>query len=211
MTNDSLRKQLDVQLKELALLAQRHPQATKERRMALTQLVDAIWLSGKLIRPYSGQFQRLYEDIYEEAVQSLFFYICRDDNIRKYDSERGEVITWVNMLLTKRFFPEAIPVIVGQENEISLDKSHIENISDSESTSLYEQIIQCIESDPEGIFIKEHIKGHPEANFQEIARRRYSGISWKDISAEWRIGISSLHNFYQRCVKKFAPILREYL
>ncbi|MBW4631188.1 MAG: sigma-70 family RNA polymerase sigma factor [Iphinoe sp. HA4291-MV1] len=210
MTNDS-RKQLDVQLKELALLAQRHPQATKERRMALTQLLNTIWLSGKLCRPYSGQFQLLYEDIYEEAVQSLFFYICRDDNISKYDSERGEVITWVNMLLTKRFFPEAIPVIVGQENEISLDKSHIENISSSESISLYEQIIQFIEDDPERIFIKEHIKGHPEANFQAIARRRYSGVSWKDISAEWKIGISSLHNFFQRCVKKFAPTLREYL
>lgn len=210
MTNDS-RKQLDVQLKELALLAQRHPQATKERRMALTQLINTIWLSGKLCRPYSGQFQLLYEDIYEEAVQSLFFYLCQDDNISKYDPERGEVMTWVNVLLTKRFFPEAIPKIVGKANEINLETFHLENIPSSEPISLYEQVIQCIEDDPERIFIKEHIKGHPEANFQAIARRRYSGISWKDISAEWGIGITSLHNFFQRSVKRFAPILREYL
>lgn len=209
MTNDS-KKQLDTQLKELALLAQRHPRATKGRRVALTQMLNAIWQSGRLCRPYSGQFQRLYEDIYDEAVQNLFFYLCQDDNINKYDPERGEVMTWVNVLLTKRFFPEAIPKIIGTENEISID-NHLDNIPSSQPMSLFEQVIECIESDPENIFIKEHIKNHPEANFQAIARRRYSGISWKDISAEWGIGITSLHTFYQRCVKKFAPIFREHL
>ena len=211
MTNDSSRKELDAQLKDLALLAQRHPQATKERRMALTQLINTIWLSGKLCRPYSGQFQLLYQDIYDEAVQNLFFYLCQNDNINKYNPERGEVMTWVNMLLTKRFFPEAIPKIVGQENEINLENSHMENIASSEPISLFEQVRQCIESDPDKIFIKEHIKGHPEANFQAIAIRRYSGVAWKDISAEWGIGITSLHNFYQRCVIRFAPHIREYL
>jgi hypothetical protein len=207
-----LRKELDAQLKEFALLAQRHPKASKERRIALTKLIDAIWLSGKLYHPYNGQFQlQIYQDIYEEAVQSLFFYLCIDDNICKYDSERGEVITWVNMLLNKRFFPEAIPKIIGKENEITLENSHLENLPSSEAISLYEQVIQCIEDDPEGIFSKEHIKGHPEANFQAIARRRDSEVSWKDISAEWNIGITSLHNFFQRCVRKFSPIFREYL
>ncbi|RCJ19610.1 hypothetical protein A6770_05570 [Nostoc minutum NIES-26] len=211
MTNDSSRKQLDKQLKELALFAQLHSQLSKERRMALTQLIDTIWLSGKLCRPYSGQFQTIYEDIYEEAIQNLFFYICQDNNISKYDPKRGEFLTWVNVLLTKRFFPEAIPKIIGKENEISLEKSHIENIACSESVSLYDQIIQCIEDDPEGIFIKEYIKNRPEVNFQAIARKRYSGIPWKDISVEWGIGITTLNTFFQRCLKKFAPLLQEYL
>lgn len=210
MNNDS-RKQLDAQLKELALLAQRHPHATKGRRIALTQLINAIWQSGKVCHPYSGQFQLCYQDIYEEAVQSLFFYICQDDNISKYNPERSEVITWVNMLLTKRFFPETIPKIIGQENEINLEIYQLENIPSSEHISLYEQVIQCIEDDPEQIFIKAHIRGYPEANFQAIARRRYSGVSWKDISAEWDICITSLHRFYQQSVKNFAPKLREYL
>lgn len=209
MTNAN-RKELDEQLKELALKAQRH-HTTKARQIPLTQLVNAIWQSGRLIRPYSVRFQLLYEDIYDEAVQNLFFYICNNDNINKYDPERGEVMTWVNMLITLRFFPEAIPKIVGQENEINLENSHLENLPSSEPISLSEQVRQCIEDDPEGIFVKEHIKGHPKANFQAIAIRRYSGVPWKDISAEWGIGITSLHNFYQRCVKKFAPKLREYL
>jgi hypothetical protein len=210
MTNDSI-NQLNAQLKESALLAQQHPQASMARRIALTRLINSIWVSGRLIRPYKGQFQLLYEDIYDEAVQNLFFYLCQNDNINKYNPERSEVMTWVNMLLTKRFFPEAIPKIIGRENEINLENSHLENIPSSQSASLFEQVIECIESDPEAIFHKEHLKGHPEANFQAIARRRYSGVSWNDISTEWGIGITSLHNFYQRSMKKFAPIFREYL
>ena len=209
--HEDARNQFDEQLKELALVAQRHPDGTKERRIALTRLVDAIWRSGRLCHPNSCQFQSVYEDIYDEAVQNLFFYICQNDNIRKYDPERASVMTWVNMLLTRRFFPEAIPKIIGKSNEIHLDNSDLERIESSEAISLFEQVRQCIESDPEGLFRSEHIRGHPQANFQAIATRRYSGVSWKDISVEWNIGIKSLNTFYQRGLKKFAPKIKEYL
>ncbi|WP_414543899.1 sigma-70 family RNA polymerase sigma factor [Nostoc sp. CCY0012] len=210
MTNDG-RKQLDAKLKELAIAAQQYTYFSKEKQIELTRLINAIWQSGKLARPYKGQFHLIYEDIYDEAVQNLFFYLCQDKNIHKYDPERGEVIAWVNMLLTKRFFPEAIPKIIGKENEINLDNSQWENIPSSEPISLFEQIREYIESDPEIIFRKEHIRGHPEANFQAIAQRRCSGIAWKDISAEWGIGLTSLHVFYQRSLKKFADKFQEYL
>ncbi len=210
MSND-WRKQLDGQLKDLAIAAQQSTHLTKEKRIALTRLINAIWQSGKLVRPYKGQFQLLYQDIYDEAVQNLFFYLCQNNNINKYNPERGEVMTWINMLLTKRFFPEAIPKIIGKENEINLENSHLENIHSSQPMSLFEQVRECIETDPELIFYKEHIKGHPEANFQAIAKRRCSGVSWKEISAEWGIGITSLHSFYQRCLKKFATKFHEYL
>jgi DNA-directed RNA polymerase specialized sigma24 family protein len=205
------RNPLDEQLKELALVAQQHPIGTKEGRMALTQLVSLIWRSGKLCHPCSGQFQAVYKDIYDEAVQTLFFYICKDDNIRKYDPERASVMSWVNMLLTRRFFPEAIPKIVRTENEINLGNSDLELLESSEPISLSEQVRQCIEDDPEGIFRNEHIRGYPEANFQAIAIRRYSGVSWKEISAEWDIELKSLNTFYQRCLKKLAPKFKEYL
>jgi hypothetical protein len=205
------RNQLDEQLKHLALVAQRQPQGTKERRIALTQLVNAIWQSGRLCHPYRGQFQRVYEDIYDEAVQSLFFYICRNDNIRNYDLERASVMAWVNMLLERRFFPEAIPKIIGKKNETHLENYHLETLKSSEPLSLFEQIRQCIEDDPEGLFRNEHIRKHPEANFQSVAIRRYSGVSWKEISAEWGIDIKTLNTFYYRCLKKFALTFKEYL
>jgi hypothetical protein len=205
------RNQLDEQLKELALVAQRHPDGTKERRIALTRLIDAIWRSRRLCHPNSCQFQRVYDDIYDEAVQNLFFYICQNDNIRKYDPERASVIAWLNMLLTRRFFPEAIPKILGKTNEIQLETFDLEFLDSSEPISLFEQVRQCIEDDPEGLFRSEHIREHPEANFQAIATRRYSGVPWKDISAEWSIDLKSLNTFYQRCLKKFAPKFKEYL
>lgn len=118
-------------------------------------------------------------------------------------------MTWVNMLLTKRFFPEAIPKIIEKKTEITLESYHLENIPAVEPISIFEQVRQCIDDDPERIFLKKYIKGHPEANFQAIAIRRYSGVSWKDISAEWGIEIQTLHSFYQRCVKEFAPKFRE--
>lgn len=203
--------ELNHQLKTLAIKAQQHPQETKERRIALTQLVTAIWQSRRLCHPYKGQFQRAYEDIYDEAVQTLFFYICQKDNIKNYAPERASVMAWVNMLLTRRFFPEAIPRIIGKGNETHLDSAQLENLELSEPLSLSEQVRQCIEDDPEGIFKTEHIRGHPEANFHAIAMRRYSGVLWKEISAEWGIEIKTLNTFYQRCLKNFAPKFQEYL
>ncbi|WP_017741761.1 hypothetical protein, partial [Scytonema hofmannii] len=101
------------QLKELALKAQQYSLGTKARRIALSKLVDGIYRSSKLCHPYKGQFPE-YEYIYEEAVQDLFLYLCK--NIDQYDSQYGEFITWVNMLLSQRFFLEAVSKIVSKSN-----------------------------------------------------------------------------------------------
>lgn len=79
-------KELDKQLKLLALEAQRHPRKSPQRQRALARLLSAINQSGKLTRPYRGQFQGFYQDIYAEAQQRLFFYIC--ERIDDYDPQR---------------------------------------------------------------------------------------------------------------------------
>jgi hypothetical protein len=140
------------QLQALALQVQQHPMGTTARRIILSKLIDTIYRSRQLARPYQGQFQGVYEDIYQEAVQNLFLYICK--NIDKYDPQRGEFMTWVNMLLTKRFFPEAIPKVIGTANEINLESSILENnFNDSEdvteeyviwqNTQQNEPIVEC--------------------------------------------------------------------
>lgn len=209
---DHSKQQLNKRLKELALQAQEYSKASKQRQETLTRLINSIWTSGKLSYPTNDKYRLHYQDICDEAVQNLFLYICQGDNIEKYNPERGEVITWINILLNRRFFPEAIPQVVGKKREINLNKSYMENIPSSEpkeSKTLYEEVIQLIEEDPTRMFVKEFIRGHPEANFKAIAKKRYSGMSWKEISEEWGIGISSLHIFFQRCIKKFAPILKK--
>ncbi|KST62210.1 hypothetical protein [Mastigocoleus testarum] len=204
------------QLQELALQAQKQPLGTTGRRIALSKLIDAIYRSQKLIHPYKGQFQGIYEYIYQEALQDLFLYICT--NIDKYNPERGKFITWINMLLSRRFFTEAIPKIIGQTNEINIDNSFLDNQenlmfengeNEDNYVSIFHNIRKYIETDPQGIFKEAYIKKYPQVNFQFIAIKRWSGISWKDISDELNIPIPTLSNFYQRTLEKFSGKFRD--
>lgn len=102
MNSTSINK-IDILLQELASTAQQYPQLSEQRQIALTKLVRIILHSGKLCYPQRRQYStNIYEDIYNEALQELFLYICQ--NIDKYDSERSSVIRWVNFLLERRFF-----------------------------------------------------------------------------------------------------------
>jgi hypothetical protein len=107
--------EVDEQLTELVLLAQQHPHLSPKRQVALTKLVNIIMKSGKLCRPQCDILTHIYEEIYKESLQKLFFFICQ--NIDKYNVEDGTVVTWVNELLKKRFFPEAL-IRVSEMDEI---------------------------------------------------------------------------------------------
>ncbi|MUG92921.1 sigma-70 family RNA polymerase sigma factor [Scytonema sp. UIC 10036] len=204
------------QLKELALAAQQNPLGTTARRVALSKLIDSIYRGGRLCYPYKGQFQGVYKQIYDEAVQDLCLYICK--NIDKYDPERGEFMTWVNMLLTQRFFKEAIPKIIGSGHEIYLENSVLESredlvVEDREEEdsyiSAFQKIRRYIELDPSGVFRQTYIKKYTQANFQAIAIKRWSGVSWKEISEELNIPIPTLSNFYQRSLERFRYEFRD--
>lgn len=203
------------QLQELALQAQQHTLGTTARRITLSKLIDGIYRSGRLCYPYKGQFQGVYEHIYKEAVQDLFLYICR--NIDKYNPERGEFITWINMLLSQRFLKEAIPKIIGSVNEIRVESTVLETLEDvtfeesedeEDYISAFQKIRRYIEADTLEIFREAHIKKYPQVNFREIAIKRWSGVSWHHISDELNIPIPTLSNFYQRCLEKFRDKLR---
>ena len=201
--------ELDEQLKLLAISAQQHPPLTQGRQLAVRKLVNGIVQSGRLCRPQRGQFSGSYEDIYDEAVQELLLYICQ--NIEKYDPERGSVMAWVNVLLERRFFKEAIPKILGKPNLQKMTLSDLDNLAPPEETeSLTEILKECIDSDPDNLFKKEYLQNYPAANFQVLLQRRFSGKSWKEISAEFDINIKTLSSFYYRCVNKFSSRLREY-
>ncbi|MEM8810556.1 MAG: sigma-70 family RNA polymerase sigma factor, partial [Cyanobacteria bacterium P01_G01_bin.38] len=63
----------------------------------------------------------------------------------------------------------------------------------------------------DGVFRRTHILQKPEANFQYIALRFLGGYSWKEISADLDVKVVTLSSFYQRCLVKFAPVLKEYV
>ncbi|RUT01820.1 hypothetical protein DSM106972_064430 [Dulcicalothrix desertica PCC 7102] len=66
----------------------------------------------------------------------------------------------------------------------------------------WEELQDYLEEDPKGVFAREHIKNHLEVNFRAIALRRLARQSWKDMSIEWGITISTLSSFYRRYVDK---------
>ncbi|MFB2970219.1 hypothetical protein ACE1CD_14690 [Aerosakkonema sp. BLCC-F183] len=201
-------KELDERLKQLVIKAQQHPPMTPLRQQALVQLVQAILQSGRLCRPYRGQFEGVYEDIYNEARQDMLLYICQ--KIDDYDPEKSPVMRWVNFLFEKRFFREAIPKFMDK-NIIRRTLDDLENIiQPEEEVSTSEIVKQCIEEDREDVFKNEYIENNPPANFQYLAKKRLAGSTWQEISEELGIKVPTLSSFYQRCLKKFTAKLREY-
>jgi hypothetical protein len=210
--------EIDHHLKQLAIEAQRQPPKTKQRQRALAKLISAIQQSGMLVHPYRGYFKGFYEEIYAEALQRLFFHIC--ERIDEYDPQR-EVLQWANFLLKRRFFIDAARTIMPTDSSNSqqikrlslddLDKNNPLEFNLQLVPSLSQEVIQCIESDPEGIFKEAHVSNKPAANFQFLAMRILAGYSWKEISAELGIKIPTLSSFYQRCLTRFAPKFKEYL
>lgn len=203
------RDELDLYLLQLATQVQRHPPDSQERQIALTKLIHSIVRFGKLWHPPTHQFFSNVQDIYKEARQELFLYICQ--NIHKYDPERGSVMTWVNVLLERRFFRDAIRKNQTYGRFTKMTITDLDNlVIPEEPKDLTEIVKECIELDPEDIFKNEHVEKCPQATFQALAMRRISGKSWKEISAEFEIKVPTVSCFYYRCIKKLSPKLKEY-
>jgi DNA-directed RNA polymerase specialized sigma24 family protein len=195
------------QLKQLAVTAQQCSLLNRERQLALTNLVHEVLHSGQLCRPQSRQFAGVYQDIYDEAVQDLLLYICQ--NIDKYEPERGSVMAWVNVLLERRFFRDAIPKVIGQQQTERVTLAELNNIAPpTKSPRLVDLIKECIELDRENLFSQECIEQKPDANFQMLVLQRIAGKSWQEIAAKLEINVSTLTSFYSRCLAKFADKLK---
>lgn len=207
---DRVRKEeLDEQLKQLALIAQQHPPLAPKRQFALGQMLQAILTSGMLCRPQRGKFTYRYEEIYEEARQELLLYVCQ--NIDKYNPERGEVMTWCNVLLERRFFREAVPKVLGRPDIQKITESDLDRIVSPEKFPDFTEIImEYITSDPKGLFKSSYIKDRPEANFQALSQQRLQGKSWQEIAKKYEITVSTISSFYYRCLNRFAAGLKEH-
>jgi DNA-directed RNA polymerase specialized sigma24 family protein len=210
---------LDDYLQQLVEAAQRHPPGSRDRKKSLAKLIGVLQGCGQLARPRRGQFQGLYEDIYREATQRLFTYIC--DRIDDYSAERGRVLQWVNFLLSRRFFIEAsrefLPTVpkgidaktVTRLSLEDLDSNNPSELNPQLTPSLSEDLSCYFQEDPGDVFQTTCIADRPRANFQYIVLKRLEGYSWKELSKELDLGISTLSSFYQRCITRFAPQCRK--
>jgi len=113
---DNVLQNFHDELKQLALKAQQHPPFTEIRQEAMTELIEKMMNSEQLWYPHPSQ---LDEEAYRDAQQNLWLYVCQA--IEKYNPELGSVITWVNMLMYRRFYREA---------RAKSTNKHIKNLSD---------------------------------------------------------------------------------
>ncbi|GBF82020.1 hypothetical protein [Aphanothece sacrum] len=214
--------ELDARLRKLALEAKRHPSKSRERQKYLHQLISEIQqLSQQIHLDCPSDYQGSYREIYAVALQRTYRYIC--ENIDSYQPEKAEVMRWFKFLLKKKF-PDAIGEIFNpgrnrnwsNTKRRSLDdinsspKENIEN-TNNETMSLSEQIVQCIQEDPEGLFKEKKMRSNPEVNFRWLVRKRIERYSWEEIAQEVNVNVSAISNFYQRSLEKFKPKIKEYL
>ncbi len=277
-------------LTQLALEAQRHKPQTQQWQYALRELLNAIRLSGKLLR--QNQYKA---DVYEDALTRTLLWVCQ--NLNAYNPSKGKFMAWVNyrldmilreihqeykdpfiqaiegriirvkyqlktiikatkaadlkvllILLIKGFVPEDTTILnlililtfllflsqlltqnptlgdsllfeISKESlpfssrlhEITGESRTLEDIPQSEEKPfLSETVRQYIEDDPAKLFEKS-IREHPQATFQVIALARLDGKTWKQMSESFGIGIPTLNNFFQRCLRELAPEIRKYV
>jgi DNA-directed RNA polymerase specialized sigma24 family protein len=199
---------LDRQLAELARRA-KQAETSLERQRSLNQMVHLLSQPRVLHPPQLNRHPpEVHRDLYNETCQRVWLYICR--NIEQYDPQKASVRKWVNYLLDKRFI-DVVKERNGRRITYVPDLSELDKAIIEEEPSHADILRELIIQDSTEEFRGKHIKGHPEASFQAIALRRLDSISWEEISEEFNIAVSSLSTFYQRSIKKFAPLLQQLL
>lgn len=191
-----------------------HPPGSPERQRRLTQVIRAatekLWKESS---PY-----------YADALQQTWVYfclnICERGTADPYDPDRSSVITWLNAYLRRRLQDGYIEIqkqqtLFSQPRSLTSRSGEMEVLDPLESVAaqpdvppILEQVRAWAERDRTGELRKTHIDGHPDVNCQELILRRLPPeTSWKDLSAEFGISISTLSSFYQR---QCLPRLRNF-
>ncbi len=196
--------ELGQQLRELVVEACKHPPGSAPRQRNLTRVIRLV--SPKLWResvPY-----------YQDAVQQTWVYFCKHI-CDSYNPELGSVPVWLNAYLKFRLrdFRDATQndIIKRVSPQIDRDGELINPIETVPAKPVAEPLLENLadwaKADPTGELKSLHIKGHPEVNAQMLILRRLSETKWKDLAAEFGVGIPALACFYQR---KCIPRLRNF-
>lgn len=83
--------------------------------------------------------------------------------------------------------------------QVQISESGAANEANSDVPSLLKDVMTWVETDPKGELCYTCVEGHSEVTCQELLRRRLPpGTSWKTLSAEFNLPISTLSSFYQQ-------------
>lgn len=88
---------MDERLEQLVTEAKQQAPQTEGRQLALTNLVNKILQSRKIVRPLIGQpLFGIYQEIYQQLQQEILHKV--DEELTNYNPTRTPVRTWVNNL-----------------------------------------------------------------------------------------------------------------
>ena len=199
-------------LRQLVIETCRHKYTSSDRQRGLTQLVRLIVKSGKLWKDHAAY--------YEDALQQTWMYFCRNlceaTTGEKYNPNQSSVITWLNAYLKRRLQDARI------QEQKKLAQTATEKILETYESidpvealqgpadipPILEMTKQWAKTDPSGELQSIHIQGHSLVTCQVLILKRLPPeTSWKTMSAEFSISISTLTSFYRRqCI----PRLRKF-
>ncbi|MCX7595047.1 MAG: sigma-70 family RNA polymerase sigma factor [Fischerella sp.] len=201
---------LEENLRRLVDEACRHPAGSPQRQKRLTQV----------IRLTTSKLWRESTPYYQDALQQTWLYFC-SHVCKTYDSTRGSVITWLNTYLRWRlqdFYRQkldesiktALPSISQSASGDRIETFYPEEslVAPPDVPPILENVRLWVEQDTDGELRRTYIQGHPHVNCQVLILKRLPPeISWKDLSAEYKLPVSTLSSFYQR---QCLPRLRKF-
>lgn len=207
--------ELKEQLRGLVTEACAHPPGSPMRQKKLTQI----------IRLTAHKLWKENVAYYQDALQQTWVFfcqnICENKTGDRYNPDRGTVATWLNAYLRRRL----------QDFYIDEQKQKAQKASDQRRTSRSGEVGDVVElietlpaspdvppmldavklwaeADPQGALQSTYIEGHPTLNCQVLILRRLPPeTSWKELSEEFGLSISTLSSFYQR---QCLPRLRKF-
>ena len=205
---------LEEQLQQMVIQACSHLPGSSVRQKHLTQIIRQI--THKLWKERTSYYQ--------DALQQTWVYfcqnICEGNTGEPYTPSRGSVSTWLNFYLKRRlqdFYideqKQKAKIATLQNNQLNTSQEQpsnpVENLpANPDIPSLLEEVTQWVELDPNGELNAIHLANQPAVTAQVLILRRLPPeASWKELSEEFNVSVSTLSSFYQR---QCLPRLRKF-
>ncbi|MGC9505160.1 sigma factor [Baaleninema sp.] len=200
-------RSLHQQLQQLIEATCQHPPGSLPYQQGMTKILRLVLKSGKLWRDN--------HPVYEDVLQETCLYLCQN-LCSKYDPQRSQLLTWLNFYLKQRLKDAYRDRQKQQQREVSTFCK-----KDGETAEIWDflaakpdvppilsELYRWVETDASGELRQLHLKHRPDITVQVLLLRRLPPeTSWKDLSAEFNVPISSLSSFYERHCR---PRLRKF-
>jgi hypothetical protein len=163
----------------------------------------------QIVRQVSPKLWRENTPYYADALQQTWLYFCQHV-CHRYDANLASLATWLNAYLKWRLKDLRDRALWEQtahrslEGDLKTGRRAID-IPDRRSHTAngrpltLERVCEWVRTDASGELRRTHIQNHPTLNCQVLILRRLAQeTTWRDLSQEFGVGISTITSFYYR-------------